>query len=119
MTNPRYYLPAALAGDNTRYFKPLRCLRTGLLLGELKKGRFEPSQALAMNLRMQEFVNYLNFNASDERTIRYLKGETLTAAEEEAADGLVLICVDGFPLGWAQKRGGQLKNKYNPGWRWQ
>ena len=44
-----------------------------------------------------------------ERTIRYLKGETLTAAEEEAADGLVLICVDGFPLGWAQKRGGQLK----------
>ena len=65
-----------------------------------------------MNLRMQEFVNYLNFNASDERTIRYLKGETLTAAEEEAADGLVLICVDGFPLGWAQKRGGQLKNKY-------
>ena len=87
-----YYLPAALAGDNTRYFKPLRCLRTGLLLGELKKGRFEPSQALAMNLRMQEFVNYLNFNASDERTIRYLKGETLTAAEEEAADGLVLIC---------------------------
>lgn len=89
------------------------------MLGELKKGRFEPSQALAMNLRMQEFVNSLNFNASDERTIRYLKGETLTAAEEEAADGLVLICVDGFPLGWAQKRGGQLKNKYNPGWRWQ
>lgn len=114
-----YYLPAALAGDNTRYFKPLRCLRTGLLLGELKKGRFEPSQALAMNLRMQEFANYLNFKASDERTIRYLKGETLTVAEEEAADGLVLICVDGFPLGWAQKRGGQLKNKYNPGWRWQ
>ena len=72
-----------------------------------------------MNLRMQEFANYLNFKASDERTIRYLKGETLTVAEEEAADGLVLICVDGFPLGWAQKRGSQLKNKYNPGWRWQ
>ena len=41
------------------------------------------------------------------------------ATKFEAADGLVLICVDGFPLGWAQKRGGQLKNKYNPGWRWQ
>ena len=46
-------------------------------------------------------------------------GKDDSAAEEEAADGLVLICVDGFPLGWAQKRGGQLKNKYNPGWRWQ
>ena len=114
-----YYLPAAIAGDNTRYFQPLRCLRTGLLIGELKKGRFEPSQALAMNLQMEEFANYLNLNASDERTIRYLKGETLTVADEEAADGLVLICVDGFPLGWAQKRSTQLKNKYNPGWRWQ
>ena len=114
-----YYLPAAIAGDNTRYFQPLRCLRTGLLLGELKKGRFEPSQALAMNLQMEEFANYLNLNASDERTIRYLKGETLTVADEEAADGLVLVCVDGFPLGWAQKRSTQLKNKYNSGWRWQ
>lgn len=114
-----YYLPAALAGDNTRYFKPLRCLRTGLLLGELKKGRFEPSQALAMNLQREEFANHLNLDASDERTIRYLKGETLTVAEEEAADGLVLVCVDGFPLGWALKRNAQLKNKYNPGWRWQ
>ena len=108
-----------LAPKDMPALKGLKVLRPGLHLGTMKKGRFEPSQALAMNLRMQEFVNYLNFNASDERTIRYLKGETLTAAEEEAADGLVLICVDGFPLGWAQKRGGQLKNKYNPGWRWQ
>lgn len=114
-----YYLPATIAGDNTRYFRPLRCLRTGLLLGELKKGRFEPSQALAMNLQMEEFANHLNLDASDERTIRYLKGETLTVAGEEVADGLVLVCVDGFPLGWAQKRSAQLKNKYNPGWRWQ
>ena len=39
-----------------------------------------------------------------------------TARQMEKAEkkkGLVLICVDGFPLGWAQKRGGQLKNKYN------
>ena len=47
-----YYLPAALAGDNTRYFKPpLSAYRTSARRTE--KGRFEPSQALAMNLRMQ------------------------------------------------------------------
>ena len=33
----------------------LRYLRTGLLLGEVKKGRFEPAQALAMCLRKDEF----------------------------------------------------------------
>ena len=59
------------------------------------------------------------FLAEMKQGTRSQVSETLTAAEEEAADGLVLICVDGFPLGWAQKRGGQLKNKYNPGWRWQ
>src|SRR5699024_5340793 len=33
----------------------LRFLRTGLLLGELKKNRFEPSQALAMNLKKEDY----------------------------------------------------------------
>lgn len=116
-----YYLPDELSGKNMRYFSPLRCLRTGLLLGELKKCRFEPSQALAMNLNMNEFANCLNFTTSDERVVRYLKGETLTIKEEEAeevSDGLILIGVDGFSLGWAQKKGTQIKNKYNPGWRW-
>ncbi len=39
---------------------PLRFLRTGLLIGELKKGRFEPSQALAMALRIEEYPVVLN-----------------------------------------------------------
>ena len=38
-----YYLPEGLEWN-----LPLRFLRTGLFLGEVKKGRFEPSQALAM-----------------------------------------------------------------------
>lgn len=116
-----YYLPHELSGECMKNFRHLRCLRTGLFLGELKKGRFEPSQALAMNLKMGEFINCLNLVVSDERVIRYLKGETLTVDKEEAeeiSDGLMLVCVDGFSLGWAQKRGTQIKNKYNPGWRW-
>ncbi len=113
-----YYLPEELSGESIGYIRPLRCLRTGLLFGELKKGRFEPSQALAMNLKMREFTNCLNFNISDERVIRYLKGETLTVEDDEAADGLLLVCTSGFPLGWAKKSGNLIKNKYNPGWRW-
>ena len=45
-----YYLPEGL-----RTGLPLRFLRTGLHLGELKKGRFEPSQAFAMALKKEEY----------------------------------------------------------------
>lgn len=116
-----YYLPKPLLqGDLNRLLK-LRYLRTGLLLGELKKGRFEPSQALAMSLKGREFLNTLDLKAEDERAIRYLKGETLALTEEEQAmaDGWCLVCVEGFSLGFAKKVNGSLKNKYYPGWRWQ
>lgn len=116
-----YYLPVPLLqGDSMRLLK-LRYLRTGLLLGELKKGRFEPSQAFAMALKKEEFKSTVHFTAEDDRTIRYLKGETVSVAEqaEEVKDGWCLVCVDGFPLGFAKKINGSLKNKYYPGWRWQ
>ncbi|MBO4395520.1 MAG: RsmB/NOP family class I SAM-dependent RNA methyltransferase [Eubacterium sp.] len=120
----------------------LRFLRNGLYLGECKKNRFEPSQALAMTLRMDEYKNVLNLPADDERVVRYLKGETIRVEEPgksgsinhtsasgqisspesvskacELHDGLILICVDGYPLGWGKKTGATIKNKYHSGWR--
>lgn len=97
----------------------LRYLRTGLLLGTLKKGRFEPSQALAMTLCVHTFANSISFSAEDERVIRYLKGETVMLSKEEAVTGWCLVCVDGYGLGFAKGMGMTLKNKYYPGWRWQ
>ncbi|MEY8337235.1 RsmB/NOP family class I SAM-dependent RNA methyltransferase [Lachnospiraceae bacterium 62-35] len=98
----------------------IRYLRTGLFLGTWKKGRFEPSQALAMALRKEDFPDILSFSRKDERVIRYLKGETLCLAEEEQrGKGWCLVCVDGFPLGWGKRNNAALKNKYYPGWRWQ
>ena len=103
-------------------FSGIRCLRTGLLLGELKKDRFEPSQALAMALKPGEYTNTVSLSKEDERVIRYLKGETLTLRAEETKDlkkGWCLMAVDGYPLGFAKAAGQTLKNKYYPGWRWQ
>lgn len=98
----------------------LRYLRTGLLLGSVGKGRFEPSQAVAMALGRGEFAHTFSMEREDTRVIRYLKGESLLpAAGEEVFGGWVLVCVDGFPLGWAKSCGRMLKNKYYPGWRWQ
>lgn len=98
----------------------LRLMRTGLLLGELKKNRFEPSQALAMNLRASEFDNCISFAADDANTIKYLKGETLQLSERFGChDGWCLVCVENYPLGFGKLSGMTLKNKYLSGWRWQ
>lgn len=99
--------------------KGLRFLRTGLLLGELKKNRFEPSQALAMVLRKEQYDACIDLTADDERVLRYLKGETLDVENLVGTDarGWHLVCVDGYPLGWGKVSRGVMKNKYLPGWR--
>ena len=99
----------------------VRFLRSGLLLGELKKRRFEPSQALAMNLKKEEYENVLDLSVGDDRVIKYLKGETLDVEDLVSlqAKGWYLVCVDGYSLGFGKLSGQILKNKYLPGWRWQ
>ena len=96
----------------------LRFLRTGLSMGELKKNRFEPSQALAMYLKKGDFMQELDLPAGDERLLRYLKGETLEVGEKEADfSGWTLVLNDGYPLGFGKLNRGTLKNKYCTGWR--
>ncbi|MBD8972349.1 MAG: SAM-dependent methyltransferase, partial [Clostridiales bacterium] len=88
---------------------------------DMKKNRFEPSQSLAMFLHENEFPNTLCLPVGDDRVIRYLKGETIElseAEEEKVEDGICLICVDRYPLGFGKNNRGTIKNKYLPGWRW-
>ena len=90
-------------------------LRSGLLLGTLKRNRFEPSQHLAMSLKTEQFSQTVNLSANDERTERYLRGETIQF--ETPYRGWVLVCVDGYPLGFAKAEGNKLKNKIEAGHR--
>lgn len=94
-------------------------LRNGLYFGELRKGRFEPSQSLAMALRASDYASVLDFQQADERVRRYLGGETVDVEDLPCArkKGWQLVCVDGYPLGWGKLVNGTLKNKYHPGWR--
>lgn len=94
----------------------IRVLRKGLFLGEMKKGRFEPSQSFAAALRPEEFEKYISFDLEDERTIRYLKCETLNV--DVHTEGMHLIGTGGFPLGWGKIKKGRMKNKYASSWRW-
>lgn len=112
-----YYMP-----ENLPQMRGLRFLRSGLFLGEIKKKRFEPSQSLAMALKKEDYKRTLDLAAEDDRVFRYLKGETLVLSEEEisgagGSGGWLLVCVDGYPLGWGKLTGASLKNKYHPGWR--
>ncbi|MEF9840551.1 MAG: RsmB/NOP family class I SAM-dependent RNA methyltransferase [Lachnospiraceae bacterium] len=111
-----YYLPTHMQA-----LKGLRFLRTGLYLGDIKKKRFEPSQALAMCLKKEEYSQIIDLELSDQRVIRYLKGETLDMSDllTPKDKGWFLVCVDGYPLGWCKVTNQTLKNKYLPGWRWQ
>ena len=110
-----YYIPL-IAGR----LKGLRAMRTGTLLGELKKNRFEPSQAFAMTLKDGQYSSQVNLKLNDDAVIRYLKGETIEVDDSviTGKNPTKLVMVDGFPLGWGKYNNGQIKNKYLPGWRW-
>lgn len=95
----------------------IRMVYGGLTICEWKH-RVIPSAQLALTLKAKEYEQVCDFVCDDDRVIRYLKGETLTV--QESYKGSVLVCVDGYGLGWAQGNGqGTLKNKYHPGWRYQ
>ena len=93
--------------------KGLRIVRSGFYLGDIKTKRFEPSQALAMSLKKDNFKNIINFSIGDEKLNRYLKGESF---EIDAKNGWGLVCVEGYPLGFCKVLNGRLKNKYSKSW---
>lgn len=100
-----------LAPENLPCLRGLKVLRVGLELGDLRKGRFIPSHALALWLK--DFTNRISFAADSAEISAYLRGETLHAE----LSGWVLVCVDGYSLGWAKAADGILKNHYPKGLR--
>lgn len=94
--------------------KGLKVLRPGLHLGTVKKGRFEPSHALALAANANEVLHTADLSA-DSREIRgYLNGETFPAEGEK---GWYLVTVDGYSTGWGKLAGGIMKNHYPKGLR--
>lgn len=111
-----YQLPA-----NSPDLAGLRIIHPGWWLGTFHSGasqarpRFEPSHALALGLCIDQVQRCLDLQAGDPRVSAYLHGEILKWG---AADGWVLLAVDGFPLGWGKSVRGQVKNFYPRGLRW-
>ena len=96
----------------------IRTIRSGLLVGTIKNNRFEPSTSLALSLKKEQFKQVIDLKLDDVRVIKYLKRETLEV-QDFTIQGYVLICVEGFPLGFGKVNDGILKNMYEVGFRWQ
>ena len=111
-----YSLPL---GYEALYDRSIRFLRTGLLIGEIDRNlRFKPHSALALSLKADDFSNVLNLSKDDVRTDKYLRGETIFVEDKDTGvkDGYVLICVDGFGLGFGKLYCNKLKNLLGKGY---
>ena len=87
----------------------LKVERPGLELGVVKKGRFEPSHALALWLGSCKRTQAL----SREQLARYMAGDVVPSG----CRGWTLVQTDGFSIGWGKGDGTVLKNHYPKGLR--
>ncbi len=81
--------------------------RAGLPLGRARPGRFEPAPALATSLRAGEARQRVQWDDDDGPLWTYLTGNVV---EDGGPDGWVLVCWRDWPIGWARRSGGVLKN---------
>lgn len=96
----------------------VRTIRSGLLVGTIKNKRFEPATSFALALNKKQFKQVVDLKVDDIRVIKYLKRETIEVNDIDY-QGYVLVCVDGYSLGFGKLNNGILKNMYEANFRWQ
>ena len=102
------------SGTSGRGLTGLRFLHPGWWLGTLMKDRFEPSHALALALPSASVRRSVSLAPQDPALAAYLRGEGFRSTGEA---GWVLVCVDGYPLGWGKRVGDTVKSHYPRGLR--
>lgn len=105
-----YELPEGIEADA---LDTLRIISPGLELGRLVRDRFEPAQALAMSLAMDEMNSVTLTDAS---LLDYLRGQEIPAPED-TPDGFVLVGNADGPAGFGKKSGRRIANRYPKGLR--
>lgn len=92
----------------------IKVSKFGWYLGEIKRGKFEPSHSFIMALKKENIKNTMDFDCDSLDMSKYLKGETLIV---DGRKGYTCVLVNGYTVGWAKQTGNMLKNLYPKGWR--
>lgn len=95
------------------FWEQLRIRRAGLLLGEVRGGRFMPDHALFLGLPADAFAHQVALTG--EPLQRYLAGESVPVPA--SLRGYAAVTASGYPIGFGKAAGGTLKNHYPKGLR--
>ncbi len=87
-------------------------LSSGLLLGRMGKGYFEPSHALAIALCPEQVR--LSADLAEKEAAAFMEGE---AIPRDGENGWTLVTYKGLSLGWGKVSGGMMKNHLPKGLR--
>lgn len=93
----------------------LTVLRKGVLLGEIKKNRFEPHHSAFMAAKPEECSRVVDLKLDSNDIKRFLHGEEIDCSPE--FKGYTAVAVEGIVTGFGKASGGRLKNKYPKGLR--
>lgn len=86
----------------------IKCVRPGLCLGEVRKGRFIPSHHLCMALKKDDFKRTIAL--SDEEISLYIKGQAIMNDGEKGYGAM--LYKEKYPIGWYKLSDGCAKNHY-------
>lgn len=89
-------------------------LRYGLFVGELRKGRLEPSHSLFTSADIKA-RREIDLPLNDERVFDFLKGMEIPSNGGE--NGYIRVLVEGCPLGFGKRSEKRITNRYPKGLR--
>ena len=90
-------------------------IRAGVLAGELKKGRAEPTHALFMSRKPDECRSVLRLDPNGGELKSFLHGEEIDCPD--GMSGFAAVCCGDIITGFGKCSGGRLKNRYPKGLR--
>lgn len=92
-----------------------RIVTAGIRVGEIKGKDILPAHSLAMSTSLNRKA-FTTVEINWEDAVKYLKKEVLLLPEE-TKKGYVLVCYNGFPLGFVKHLGNRANNLYPQEWR--
>ena len=94
--------------------KHLKCMHSGILLGEMKGTDFIPSASIALSKKLdKESVETVEVDLNT--AILFLKKEAIFLPDSKR--GYLLVCYKGQALGWLKNMGNRCNNLYPQEWR--